>query len=58
VYNVVEHLQTLAINKIDLDTKGIAFERFMQDFFKGKMGQLFTPRAIVQFCVKILNPNK
>jgi type I restriction enzyme M protein len=25
VYNVVEHLQELAINKIDLDTKGVAF---------------------------------
>ena len=58
VYNVVEHLQGLAINKIDLDTKGIAFERFMQDFFKGKMGQFFTPRPIVEFCVKMLNPEK
>ena len=38
VYNVVEHLQILAINKIDLNTKGIAFEVFMTDFFKGKMG--------------------
>ncbi|GIW68043.1 MAG: hypothetical protein KatS3mg096_911 [Candidatus Parcubacteria bacterium] len=59
VYNVVEHLQGLAINKIDLDTKGIAFERFMQDFFKGKMGQFFTPREIVRFCVEMLvNPEK
>lgn len=58
IYNVVEHLQALAINKIDLDTKGVAFERFMQDFFKGKMGQFFTPRPIVQFCVKMLNPEK
>lgn len=58
VYNVVEHLQALAINKIDLDTKGVAFERFMQDFFKGKMGQFFTPRQVVQFCVKMMNPDK
>jgi len=58
VYSVVEHLQTLAINKIDLDTKGIAFEVFMTDFFKGKMGQFFTPRPIIQFCVKILNPKQ
>lgn len=56
VYNVVEHLQALAINKIDLDTKGVAFEKFMGDFFKGKMGQFFTPRNIVEFAVKILNP--
>lgn len=58
VYSVVEHLQGLALNKIDLDTKGIAFERFMQDFFKGKMGQYFTPRAIVQFIIDMLSPKQ
>jgi len=58
VYSVVEHLQELAINKIDLDTKGIAFERFMEDFFKGKMGQFFTPREIIRFCVQMLNPQR
>jgi len=58
VYNVVEHLQTLAINKIDLDAKGVAFEVFMTDFFKGKMGQFFTPRPIIQFCVEMMNPEK
>nr|NQU89717.1 type I restriction enzyme HsdR N-terminal domain-containing protein [Bacteroidota bacterium] len=56
VYTVVEHLQELAINKIDLDSKGIAFERFMQDFFRGKMGQFFTPRPIVDFAVQMMNP--
>ncbi len=56
VYHVVEHLQALAIGKIDLDTKGIAFEKFMGDFFKGKMGQFFTPREIIRFCVKMLRP--
>jgi len=58
VYSVVEHLQGLAINKIDLDTKGIAFERFMEDFFKGKMGQFFTPREIISFCVEMMNPER
>lgn len=58
VYNVVEHLQELAINKIDMDTKGIAFERFMEDFFKGKMGQFFTPREIITFCVEMINPER
>jgi len=58
VYSVVEHLQSLALNKIDLDTKGVAFERFMEDFFRGKMGQFFTPRPIIQFCVKVMNPKR
>ena len=58
IYSVVEHLQSLALNKIDLDTKGVAFERFMEDFFRGKMGQFFTPRPIIQFCVKMMNPER
>lgn len=56
LYSVVEHLQSINFNKTDLDTKGIAFERFMEDFFKGKMGQYFTPREIIRFCVLMLKP--
>jgi type I restriction enzyme M protein len=56
VYSVVEHLQSINFNKTDLDTKGIAFERFMEDFFRGKMGQFFTPRELIRFSVKMLNP--
>ncbi len=58
VYAVVEHLQSINFNKTDLDTKGVAFERFMEDFFKGKMGQFFTPREIIQFAVKMLRPQE
>lgn len=56
IYSVVEHLQSLALNKTDLDTKGVAFEKFMIDYFKGKMGQFFTPRPIIDFAVKLLQP--
>ena len=56
IYSVVEHLQGLALNKTDLDTKGVAFEKFMIDYFKGKMGQFFTPRPIIEFAVKLLSP--
>jgi len=58
VYGVVEHLQSINFNKTDLDTKGVAFERFMEDFFKGKMGQFFTPREIIRFAVKMLKPEE
>ena len=58
VYTVVEHLQSISFTKTDLDTKGVAFETFMIDFFKGKMGQFFTPREIISFIVKMLNPSK
>ncbi|MFH0702098.1 MAG: restriction endonuclease subunit M [bacterium] len=58
LYNVVEHLQGINFVDTDLDTKGVAFERFMQDFFKGKMGQFFTPRQLVEFVVKMLDIKK
>jgi len=58
VYSVVGHLQEISFDKTDLDTKGIAFETFMTDFFKGKMGQFFTPREIIRFCVKMMSPKK
>lgn len=31
---VVEHLQSISLNRTDLDTKGVAFEEFMGGFFK------------------------
>jgi len=58
VFSVVEHLQEIAFARTDLDVKGVAFERFIQEFFRGKMGQFFTPRQIVRFCVKMLNPGR
>jgi type I restriction enzyme M protein len=58
VYRVVEHLQSINFNKTDLDTKGFAFERFMEDFFRGKMGQFFTPREIIQFAIKMVKPEE
>ena len=58
VYSVVEHLQGINFSRTDLDTKGVAFETFMTDFFKGKMGQFFTPREIIRFMVKVINPTK
>jgi type I restriction enzyme M protein len=55
VYSVVEHLQSINFNKTDLDSKGFAFEKFMEEFFRGKMGQFFTPREIIRFCVKMMD---
>lgn len=55
---VVEHLQSISLNRTDLDTKGVAFEEFMGGFFKGDFGAFFTPREIVAFCVQMLAPEK
>ena len=53
IFTVVNHLQSVNLSKTDLDTKGVAFERFMEDFFKGKQGQYFTPREIVSFIIQL-----
>ena len=41
--------------------KGLAFEKFMKDFFKGKLGlrpngQFLTPREGVKFTVDMMEP--
>jgi type I restriction enzyme M protein len=53
----VSHLEGINFNKTDLDTKGVAFEQFLDGFFKGDFGQYFTPREIIQFCVEMLRPS-
>jgi len=57
LYTVVGHLQSISLNKTDLDIKGVAFEQFMKGFFKGISGQYFTPREIVSFTVRMMNIN-
>ena len=55
---VVSHLEAINLNKTDLDVKGVAFEQFMDGFFKGDFGQYFTPRPIIEFCVKMMKPQQ
>lgn len=55
---VVSHLEAINLNKTDLDVKGVAFEQFMDGFFKGNFGQYFTPRPIIEFCVKMMKPEQ
>lgn len=55
---VVSHLESIDLNHTDLDTKGVAFEQFMDGFFKGDFGQYFTPRPIIEFAVQMLEPSR
>jgi type I restriction enzyme M protein len=54
---VVSHLEGINLNKTDLDTKGVAFEQFMDGFFKGDFGQYFTPREVIAFAVEMMKPS-
>lgn len=54
IATVVGFLQDINLGKTDLDSKGRAFETFMDSFFRGNFGQFFTPREIVKFIVDVL----
>ncbi len=55
---IVSHMEFINFYKTDLDTKGVAFEQFMDGFFKGDFGQYFTPREIIDFAVQMIQPKK
>ena len=55
---IVSHLQGVNLSKTDLDVKGVAFELFMDSFFKGDFGQYFTPRPIIEFAIAMMKPEQ
>lgn len=58
IFTVVQYLQDIHLSNTDLDAKGLAFQSFMGEFFRGDFGQFFTPNAIVQFIVKAIGVKK
>lgn len=56
--SIVSQLEGVDLSETELDVKGLAFERFMDSFFKGDFGQYFTPREVVQFIVELLEPTE
>ena len=57
IFSVVNHLQGINLNATELDVKGLAFERFLGSYFRGDMGQYFTPRELVEFIIKMVEPH-
>jgi type I restriction enzyme M protein len=58
IFTVVQYLQDINLSKTDLDAKGLAFQSFMGEFFRGDFGQFFTPNVIVDFIVKAIGVEK
>ena len=58
IYTVVQYLQDINLSKTDLDSKGLAFQSFLGEFFRGDFGQFFTPDPIVDFVVKSIGIKK
>lgn len=56
---IVNTLNPLQLTDIDEDIKGVAFEHFIQKTTdtQNDLGEYFTPRHIVRFMVRLLNPS-
>ncbi|MFR9770086.1 N-6 DNA methylase [Nocardia sp. SC052] len=55
---IVSKLQKFNLSDTGDDVKGIAFERFLGQTFRGELGQFFTPRPLVDFMVEMLDPEE
>jgi len=53
---IVKDLERYDLSASSEDTKGIAFERFLGKTFRGEIGQFFTPRRILEFMVRMVDP--
>src|SRR5205085_181975 len=55
---IVKKLERYNLSETSEDIKGIAFERFLGKTFRGEIGQFFTPRTIVEFMVRMVDPKE
>ncbi len=55
---IVRKLERYNLSDTSEDIKGIAFERFLGKTFRGEIGQFFTPRPIVEFMVRMVDPQE
>ncbi len=58
VKDIVRLLERYNLSETSEDIKGIAFERFLGRTFRGDIGQFFTPRPIVEFMVRMVEPKE
>lgn len=54
----VSSLQDVKLFNSNLDVVDEAFEYLINKSSKGEKGQYFTPRYVIDMCVKMLNPNE
>ena len=55
---IIERLERYDLSATSEDIKGIAFERFLGRTFRGENGQFFTPRTIVEFMIRMVDPQE
>ncbi len=55
---IIQKLEVYNLSATSEDIKGIAFERFLGKTFRGDLGGFFTPRSIVEFMVRMMEPKE
>lgn len=55
---IVKLLERFNLSDTGDDVKGLAFERFLGQTFRGELGQFFTPRPVVDFVIEALDPQE
>ena len=55
---IVQLLERYNLSDTSEDIKGIAFERFLGRTFRGEIGQFLTPRTIVEFMIRMVDPKE
>lgn len=55
---IIKLLERYNLSDTSEDIKGIAFERFLGKTFRGEIGQFFTPRTIVEFMIRMVDPKE
>jgi len=58
IKSIIEKLERYNLSATSTDIKGIAFERFLGKTFRGEIGQFFTPRPIVEFMIRMIEPKE
>ncbi|MCQ2252464.1 MAG: N-6 DNA methylase [Bacteroidales bacterium] len=54
---VINKLQNISLTDSTNDSKGLAFQKFLSHTEKDGKGQFFTPEPVVDFCVRMLDPD-
>ncbi len=52
----INKLQNISLKDSSSDAKGLAFQKFLTHGEKVGKGQFFTPQPVIDFCVRMMNP--
>lgn len=52
----INKLQIISLRDSSSDAKGLAFQKFLTHGEKVGKGQFFTPQPVIDFCVRMMNP--